>query len=189
MTIKIPTTSKRASIYLRYILYRTRHGFGLFVCLFPGSRMSGTNRLPRNYYIHLKSYRNFIKRAIAAKKKNNVRKKSVVHRITTYGQRRSFFSPCCYICSVFFSGSLNPQWYINHSSSTELRYERRPFVRVPKSSELAIFEALASKDPASFERMLTNRQSENGSHSPVFYNVIVNSTKRIVPFFGGSSYR
>jgi hypothetical protein len=48
-------TSKRASIYLRYILYRTRHGFGLFVCLFPGSRMSGTNRLPRNYYIHLKS--------------------------------------------------------------------------------------------------------------------------------------
>ncbi len=101
-----------------------------FVCLYPGSRMSGTNRLPRNYYIHLKSYIRILSKKLPAKEKqcqkisapsnNDIRTEEI------------FFLPVV-ICSVFFLGSLNPQWYINHSSSTELRYERRPLSLNPAS--------------------------------------------------------
>ena len=127
MTIKIPTNFEtRFYLFTLHILesYR-RHGCGcLFVCflfLFLGSRMSGTNRLSRNYYyIHPNSCTNFTTTTTrggwgAREKQNNVDQitqllpSSAVRRLTidvTVWQRREryfFFFSFLLLFTVRFS--------------------------------------------------------------------------------------
>lgn len=120
MTIKIPTL--RNALLFIYVTYYTVHVTAL-VCLFvcflaPECRELIGYQETITFILNPKG---ILSKELAAKKKNNVRKKSVLHRITTYGQKRSFFLPVV----IFAVCSFWEVWYINHSSSTELRSERR----------------------------------------------------------------